>query len=165
MTWSLQQDDSSEPGLRLKEHLFKAYNGFADKRVKNLAKDLPFVVDDRGQPSDFGAQGDLYPWFCLMFARVRGPRSIELDMRGEIPGSHKINAWCESVKAQRQDVPPRLVLSVTLGQEDQLREFAKLVDQIVSDGNYSVPSFKYMCPRTAQSLRRLADVLKTAPRE
>ncbi len=49
--------------------LFKAYDGFGDKRLTDLGRDAPFILDDRGK-GDLDAQGHL----SCGFARS-GPRS------------------------------------------------------------------------------------------
>lgn len=54
---------------QLKKSLFAAYNGFADKRIKNLSKSTTFIVDDRTQ-SDLAADKTLFLWFCSVFVDV-----------------------------------------------------------------------------------------------
>jgi hypothetical protein len=53
----------------LKQVLFNAYGGFADKRIKNLERGKLFIVDDRTR-SDEDAAGKLFLWFCQVLAEV-----------------------------------------------------------------------------------------------
>lgn len=48
-----------ESANALKQVLFDAYGGFADKRFKNLDKGRLFIIDDRG-PGDEDAAGKLF---------------------------------------------------------------------------------------------------------
>lgn len=147
----------------LKKHLFTEYGGFADKRVKKLEKGNLFIIDDRDPRRDVGADKKLYPWFCLMFAEVLSGREVVVRMWGNVPSSSSVQKWVDSGHAGRTDAPAGLQISVPLGQEDKLRTLAGLIDDIVKPGaRYSEKSYKYVCPRTASSLRRLADTLQRA---
>ena len=53
----------------LKAVLFEAYDGFADKRVKNLDKSSTFLVDDR-DPGVIGAHKKPLSWFCQIYAHA-----------------------------------------------------------------------------------------------
>lgn len=76
---------------RLKQVLFDAYGGFADKRVKNLDKDRLFIIDDRPE-GDKGARGELYPWFCQIFAEAIDQDTVKIVMRGDVPEVNKPQA-------------------------------------------------------------------------
>lgn len=165
--WQLSSDDAPVDARPLKAHLFEAYRGFADKRVKDLDKRDIFTVDDRDPGHDFGSDGGLYGWFCCIFARVTGAHSIEVDLSGGVPMSTEIQAWIEAGNAKLDDRfdRARLVVPIELGQEERLRDLATLIQRIVRLGapRYSVRAYKHVCPRAAGSLRHLADVLATAP--
>jgi hypothetical protein len=70
--------------LELKKMLFEAYGGFADKRLKNLERDAAFVIDDRSD-GDYDARGQLFLWFCQIFATVEDGDSVEVEFRGGVP--------------------------------------------------------------------------------
>lgn len=151
---------------KLKAHLFEVYGGFADKRIKKLEKSDLFIVDDRDPKHDQGADGKLYPWFCLMFAQVMSPKLVHLRMWGGVPTSAAIEKWINTGNGAPTDSPPGMLVPVELGQEDKLRTLAKLMDDIVKPGapRYAEKSYKYVCPRTAAALRRLADAIASAPK-
>lgn len=161
--WELDQESGGGDATALKRHLFDAYDGFADKRIKNLAKSNRFIVDDRG-PNDVGADKNLYPWFCLMFVEVTGPTTIELRMHGGVPFSDEIAAWLDEGNGTTEP-NGSMKLPVTVGEQDRLRHLARLVKHIVAPGQrYPVSAYKYVCPRVAKSLEHLADVVASAPR-
>lgn len=147
----------------LKGYLFKEYGGFADKRIKKLEKSDLFIVDDRDPQHDVGADKRLYPWFCLMFAKVNTGQSVALKMWGGVPTSAAITKWIDAGNGKWTDAPPGIEVPVERGRESRLRDLAKLMQDIVKPGaRYPEKSYKYVCPRTAKSLRRLADALKAA---
>lgn len=147
---------------KLKAHLVEAYGGFSDRRIKNLTKGDTFIVDDRSS-NDVAADRSLYPYFCLIFARVSGPDRIEVQLLGEVPMSESIKDWLTANDGKyNRGVQPSLTFTLTLGQEAVLDQLAELVQNIVRPGapRYAVASYKYMCPRTAASLRRLSTILR-----
>lgn len=148
----------------LKRRLFVEYGGFADKRIRRLEKSDLFIVDDRDPRHDVGADKQLYPWFCLMFARVVSGRKVELRMWGGMPASPAIDRWIESGNGEWTESPPGMVVPIETGSEGRLETLAKLMEDIVMPGapRYAEKSYKYVCPRTAKSLRRLAGVLAAA---
>ncbi len=164
-TWQLQADDESSSATQLKVHLFEAYGGFADKRIRKLTKSDLFIVDDRDERRDYGADRKLYPWFCLIFARVISATLVEVELSGNWPTSPQILSWIDDGNASvKDDHNSRLVVPIQLGNEGRLRNLAQLIEAVVRPGaQYDVRSYKYVCPRTAASLRRLADVLAAAP--
>ena len=81
--------------MRLKKYLFDTYGGFADKRIKNLAKSNVFIVDDRSE-SDLGPSGSPYSSLCMIFARIVGPDSLDVDLRGNVPINDAIRRWVET---------------------------------------------------------------------
>ena len=146
----------------LKAHVFKAYGGFGDKRIKNLDKSNVFIIDDR-KDTDVASDRSLYSYFCMVFARVVGPASVEVDLRGNVPMNAAIRAWIEADQSLYQEsYPAHLAIELPLGEEARLEALAELMEAIVRPGapRYSVASYKYVCPRTAGSLRRFAKVLR-----
>lgn len=145
----------------LKQHLFDSYGGFSDKRIKNLDKSDLFIADDRVD-TDFDSRGNLFHWFCMIFARVVGPDMVNVELRGGVPESALISEWADAGNAKTE--ASGLMLSTRITDVGGLRRLADLIDEIVRPGKrYEVPAYKYVCPRTSMSLRRLADVLENAP--
>lgn len=147
--------------LNLKKHLFDAYGGFADKRIKKLTSGATFIVDDRGS-GDVGADRQLYSYFCMVFADVIDATTVEVRLSGNVPLSPAVKAWVKNDTASMLSEQPyhsNLAVRVQLGDEDRLDELAELIASITRK-KYDVPSYKYVCPRTSDTLRRLADVLR-----
>jgi hypothetical protein len=148
--------------LRLKKHLFDAYEGFADKRVKDLTKRDTFIVDDRGG-GDFDAHGELFLWFCKMFAVVRSDRALDLILSGDPPLSPEVEEFVKGAGRSVEKsgvVSKSITLALSVSDGAKLRDLAARMRRITRPGaRYSVPSYKYVVPRTADSLERLADVL------
>ena len=144
----------------LKQALFKAYDGFGDKRLKKIENDAPFIIDDRG-PGDYGADKQLFPWFCLMFADVVDGSTVRITMRGGLPTSPSVNSWFASTKAE--DYAGGVQFHIASGEQDTLLQLADRIEAIVAPGkSYAVKAYKYVCPRVAHSLRELHKVLSSA---
>jgi len=137
--------------LPLTRTLLDEYKHFSDKRLKDGNH---FVVDDR-QDKDFGADRQLYPWFCQMFAHVVADDEATLRLNGH-PRSPAIEAWV--AKNGARDV--HLEITLRPGEQGVLLELARLMRAIVAPGaRYDEPSNKYVCPRVAESLERLKGTL------
>ena len=146
--------------LQIRKFLFEAYDGFADKRYKDLSKSNRFIVDDRS-PSDLDAPGRLFNYFCSVFVEVDRPDKVEVFLYGNIPMSAGIEKWISANRATEECSGKGLRIVVSSGQEFVLEELASLMRAIVERGaRYSVKSYKYVCPRTAHSLERLAGNLR-----
>ena len=142
----------------LKAILYGEYDGFADKRLKSLANDAPFIVDSRG-PGDLDARKQLFLWFCQMFATVRGPNEVELWLRGGVPVSEGVTA---AIVAMDGSVDGKEIhLSLNPGNVSELAAIEAEMASIIRR-RYSVPAYKYVVPRTVESLGRLRAVLTTA---
>jgi hypothetical protein len=143
----------------LKKRMFDEYGGFADKRIKNLDKGQTFLVDDR-QPSDFGADRGLYSYFCSIFAEVLTDDRVQIFLAGNVPVSKNVDEWAAKYQAQQSDGISRLSFIVERGNEFIINELAERIAAIVAAGKrYGTPNYKYVCPRTANSLLRLSGVL------
>lgn len=142
----------------LKQVLFDEYDGFADKRLKRIENDAPFIVDDRtGHDQD--ARGRLFLWFCQMFAEVVSETEIRLTLYGGVPRGHEVDAWLE---AHQVDVNNRgVTVSVTPDNVEDLADLAASFRKIIAR-RYDTPAYKYVVPRTADSLRRLQEILTEA---
>jgi len=149
----------------LRKILYDAYDGFADKRIKDLDKGSTFIVDDRDD-SDIGANGKLLSYFCMMFVEVMSNESVTVTLYGNIPVGKNVELWLaqNDCKIETPDQQSRLSIDIEQGNQSILDELAKAIDSIVAPGapRYTVKSYKYVCPRTTKSLRRLKDTLDEA---
>lgn len=128
----------------LKRHLYDIYGGFTDKRIKNLDNGSRFTVDDRGR-GDYDARKELFYWFCKIFVEVINNDSIEVLLQ------------CQTDITLTAGIPDKI--SITRETVDELENAAIKIGNIIKK-KYKVPSYKYVCPRTAASLRKLKDNLK-----
>ena len=151
----------------LKRALLDEYGTFADRRIKRLETGHLFIVDDR-TPQDFAADRNLYPWFCSIHVDVVNESEVQVLLRGDVPIGPRVNRWIESTGAKyATDYSSTLEFSVRQGQQEMLSRLASAIRSITAPGapRYSVPSYKYVCPRTAASLERLKSVLDRAWRD
>ncbi len=142
----------------LKEHLFKAYQGFADKRIKSMDRGRLFIVDDRG-PGDFDARKHLFLWFCQIFVEVESHDQIKLILRGDVPEGPEVVQWMKEHSAKIDEAGVTIVI-----QSEQTADLLVLAScfRAIVRRRYSVKSYKYVVPRTATSIEQLASVLKGA---
>lgn len=141
----------------LKQALFDAYGGFADKRIKNLERGDTFIVDDRGR-NDYGADKSLFGWFVQVFLQVIDADTVKLSFRGELPSSKATEDWFGGHGAEVTNFG-REVLVECGGQAD-LTALANAIAAIVAPGTrYPVRAWKYVAPRTAGTLRKVSRVL------
>lgn len=144
----------------LKQKLFDAYNGFADKRVKSLDKERLFIIDDRRE-ADQDAVGKLFLWFCQMFADVVDKHTVKIIMRGDVPDGPLVAKWLAENGAEKSNFGLEIV--VHRGEQDRLSDLAVGFRAIVRPGaRYNVKSYKYVCPRVAGSLDKFRRVLSDA---
>ena len=167
-TWNLEGEPSHIKAKNLKAHLFDAYGGFSDKRIKNLDKSCYFIADDRDTPRSHAADGSLFLWFCTIVVEVIDQQTVRIVLGGAPPMSDSVHEWvsehAELSSGHGQE--KHITITLGLGDEARLRELADRMRAIVRLGaRYPVPAYKFVCPRTADSLCRLADVLADAPRE
>lgn len=146
-----------QTALELKAILFQAYDGFADKRIKNLERDEPFIVDDRNR-GDYDARNQLFLWFCSMFVTVEAADRVSLTLRGGVPTSDAVNVWIEANAVVDNHGVTLTIDPATL---NRLTELADLFSAIIRR-RYDVKAYKYVVPRTADSLARLHGVLTGA---
>jgi hypothetical protein len=147
----------------LKAVLFAEYGGFVDRRIKDLAKSSTFIVDDRG-PSDLGADRKLYSNFCLAFADVLDDDTVEVSLRGNVPNGSGVEAWIkENAAAFTPGIQASLEFTIKKGEQRRLWTLAEALRDIVGPGKrYQTANYKYVCPRTAAALERLAKILDEA---
>lgn len=144
----------------LKQIFFDVYDGFADKRVKNLDNGSRFIVDDRSN-RDEDARGQLFSWFCQIFLEVIDQDSIRIIMCGGVPEGPLVEEWFTNNGVEKTDLG--FVLIVSRHKERGLSELALAFQAIVRPGaHYSVKSYKYVCPRVAAALDKVQKVLEQA---
>jgi len=152
--------------LKLKEVLFNEYDGFADKRIKNLEKGSSFIVDDR-DPHEANSSGNFNAAVPFIFATVGENEDIKLDMMNNVPHNETVRELVESrggTVKESYDGP----LSVKFKARDFefLHDLSEAIQAITRRGapRYSVASWKYSVPRVVGALDRLADVLENFAR-
>ena len=117
----------------LKAALFKAYNGFADKRVKNLDKASTFLVDDR-DPGVIGADKKPLSWFCQIYAHAVSDDELRVTLTNT-PLSENIEKWAtKNGGTVTHTIMPVLDVPVTRGRQARLEELAALMRAIVARG-------------------------------
>ncbi|MCU1296343.1 MAG: hypothetical protein JWO91_621 [Acidobacteriaceae bacterium] len=151
---------------KLKQALFSEYDGFADNRITDFDKGHIFIVDDRG-PGDVGAEKNLLlPHFCLIFADLTADGSVKVSLHRNVPLGKAVIEWIARHNAWYDKAYPYTTLEFTISNNGQLalNELADAFRAIVAPNAspYSVPNYRYMCPRTATSLERLKGVLDEA---
>lgn len=83
---------------------------------------------------------------------------VLVTLHGSLPDSPQVQETFKRLAAFRQW--GNLRFTVEHEQLPHLKTLAKQIRDIVARGkSYKVPSYKYMCPRTADSLERLAGYL------
>ena len=151
-------DGSSVP--ELKKVLFDAYDGFSDKRIKNLEKGDTFIVDDRSD-DDFDAKGRLYLWFCQVLVTVLNEGEIKITFRGQLPMSEAVQDWLDWHLAIEEETKPHSWhVNLQRGEQFTLRDLASEIISIVNSGErYDEKAYKFVCPRLENTLLNLLSVL------
>lgn len=100
--------------------------------------------------------------FLLYFCPSHGPKdTVEVTLQGNVPTSSAVEGWAQSCGAKLAiGIESTLTVTLGLGEFGRVRELAEHIAAIVAPNapRYSVAAYKYACPRTAQSLQRLADI-------
>ena len=148
----------------LKKHLVEAYTESSKRKPKNLDKVDMFVVDDRSR-RDLNAKNLLYPYFCVIFAKVTAHDTVQVQLSRNVPYSDDISTWVARRGERASVADKHLSFSVSVAQARELGELADLFDAIVQPGApwYPVDSWKHVCPRIAASLRKLQELLLSCP--
>jgi len=145
---------------KLKELLYKSYNGFADKRIKNLDKGKLFIFDNRSN-SDLDANGNLFLWFCQIFGEVINADTIKIIMRGDIPQGPLTKDWFAQHNIAFNT--KELEFYIKRNNKVNLKGLADAFRNITQPGShYIIPNYKYVCPRTADAIERLQTILEEA---
>jgi hypothetical protein len=132
----------------LKETLLKEYKHFSDKIIKKISSGSSFIVDGR-VPQDHGADGNLYPWFCLIFADVVGAQTVTVTLQGGVPQGTAVSNWVRRHGATGDELSG-VIFNVTPADVSKLTELAGAVRSIVRPRvRYPVRAYKHVCPRVA----------------
>lgn len=141
---------------QLKKHLFNNYGGFSDKRIKDLKKSSRFKIDDFGQQ-------DTSERFCHIFVDViDNTTNFVLCLANNAPISPEIEELISSNGGElTQAIRNHIYIQLTPRDHEFVKLFASEIRKLVSpDREYEDSNWKWLCPRTAESLRRFAKVLE-----
>ncbi|MFN3778543.1 MAG: hypothetical protein ACK4SI_06035 [Brevundimonas aurantiaca] len=149
---------SVQTAEELKAIFFDAYDGFADKRLKDISRDAPFIVDDRNK-SDFDARGQLFMWFCQMFVTVEASHRVRLSLRGGVPKSAGVTAWLREQRAEQTNFGTEFVIT-----PENLKALDDLIIRFadITKKRYDTKAYKFVVPRVYKSLGVLKKVLEAA---
>ena len=140
---------------QFKKYLFDTYGGFGDKRVKDITKNYSFKIDD--QDTD-----DKHEHFCGIFARVIEGAKFELHLTNNAPLNSKIKRLVKAKGGQSQEGDYKSIeVNLTSKDYEFVSKLAVEIEGLVARGKkYDNPNWKWLCPRTAKSLRQFSKVLK-----
>ena len=142
----------------LKQSLFDAYGGFADKRIKRLESGSLFHVDGRSA-ADYDARKQLFLWFCTVTATVHSGEEIVVHVGSAIPKNAAVEQWLAANQVPGQY--DRMGIVIKKGEQAKLIELADLVAKVIKKP-YTVKAYKYVAPNTASALTHLKKVLDKA---
>lgn len=144
----------------LKKALFDEYDGFADKRYKNLSASNIFAVDGRTS-ADVAADGKFFSWFCSVFVDTSDEPVIKVRLVKNIPDGPEVRAWISRHSASLVSTPDAVLeFTVAPGEQKKLLDLAAAFEAIVKPGRrYGTAAYKYVCPRLGKNLRRLEALL------
>lgn len=145
--------------MNLRDFLFKKYGNVTGKRLKELAAKGVFIIDDR-QPKDKDAKGELFLWFCSMSVQVIDNEQLRIHLYGGVPHNPEFDQYITDQKGQFKhgEIRSDMSIHIPISETNNIRELARRMQTIIR-GRYEVSSYKYVVPRTAASLLRLAEYL------
>ena len=135
------------------------------KEYQLQAKDLTsvpiiFRVDDR--------DSDIYPGFCNMHLKLSDPNADQFVLTlDNVPFDDDVKAVAAELGGSWQSsrTGERLTLNLSASDRTGIRQLAKAIRQVVGRGRrYLDPNWKWIAPRTAKSLERLAKALPKSRR-
>ena len=140
----------------LRDALLDDYGGFADRRFKDRDLDRAIKIDDRDAT-------DVYPYFCSIFVAVpdRTGEILRLTLQHAPSGPEVV----EVIEALGGTVHPAdfgatITLNLKASQGPSIKRLARAIKAIVGRGrSYDDPNLRWICPRTAASLVKLAQHL------
>lgn len=120
-----------------------------------------FRIDDR-------QERDVYPGFCEIRVTVQDPEgSSALLELSPAPHSAEVGEVVERHGGQvtHEQFGTTIRLTLVRGDAHRVRDLARAIRRVTRRGQrYSDPNWKWICPRTADSLERFADALSHAGR-
>jgi hypothetical protein len=113
------------------------------------------------------SKGKLYSYFCSISLQITEKTLLITDDKcllklWNVPFNDAIQKYVLSCNGTFSDIryERNIFIEFEASNTKILRELAMLIEDITKPGaRYNVPSYKYVCPRTAYSLIRLADYL------
>jgi hypothetical protein len=110
------------------------------------------------------SDGSFFGWFCSVNANVANAQCVNVTLGNTVPKGAPVARWEQQHGVARTAVGVHEVLrfDVSPSTIDRLTSLAASFEEIVRPGapRYSEAAYKYSCPRTAHTLRRLHGVLK-----
>jgi hypothetical protein len=140
--------------LALRRFLFERYNGFGDKRIRNVTLDRAIKIDDQ-------SNDDRHDAFCGIFVSVHDADRFTLSLTNNCPLNDGIVADVTTRGGQvRRESYPSLDVELSADDPVFVHGLAGSIRQLVAPGRrYATPNWKWVCPRTADSLDRFAHAL------
>ena len=145
--------------LRLKRFLLSKYGGFGDRRVKDITRDLPFKIDDQ-------SENDSQQQFCAIFVRVTGSDRFVLSLSNNAPINPDIATLVESQGGEARTIArySHIEVELSVGDVGFIRELSSMIRGLVGAGrHHENRDWKWLCPRTADSLDNFANLLSRYP--
>ncbi|SIO63379.1 hypothetical protein SAMN05444166_7329 [Singulisphaera sp. GP187] len=140
----------------LRDHLLDIYGGYADQRYKDRNLDLPIKVDEKGPR-------DVCPSFGSIFVSVPQRTGVSLKLiLHHCPTSPEVMDLVETLGGELQpaDFRPTIILTLRSSQGPAVKRLARAIRAIIGRGRtYDDPNLRWICPRTATSLEKLAEHL------
>lgn len=137
----------------IKEILFNEY-GFSDSKIKDLNKSNTFKVDDQG-PHDIG---DV---FCQIFVDVIDATSFRLKLSNNAPINRKITRFINNNNGciNKNNLYSNLELTININSIDIIYDLSILINDAIKS-KYTNSNWRWICPRTGNSLKKLYEILK-----
>jgi hypothetical protein len=167
------QDDGSRNRTRkgktmqtnqLAEELAGVYQPLYPAKEGKKSGGVPVLVaDDRGD-GDCGSDGRFDGPFTQVLVKPWSENVADVCIRGTVPLDVEVHDWVKEHDANLVTVGgSALQFRVSRDSVGKLRELAEAVEGVVAPGReVHFPALNDVCPRTAASLRRLADNLDCA---
>jgi hypothetical protein len=140
----------------LSTFLLNAYGHTTGKERSSTDRPVVIQIDDRNE-------NDVYPGFCGICVTVPNPEDGTFLLRLEnSPNNWELEELVESYGGKVQQGHTGTTITISLKPKDTsaVRALAKSIRRITGRGQkYLDRNWKWICPRTAKSLERLAGLL------
>jgi hypothetical protein len=141
---------------RLNSYLFRAYGGYADKRLKQVG----FGRAIRVAPATENVNQNIH---CVVLADVQPDDEIVLRMFGNVPYDEAVSKSVLRLDSNATNTAKHTCcrFTVTRAKLLDLANLARAVEQVAAPGkSYPHPSWKHSSVETAFGLRELATRLE-----